>query len=298
VYPLATEALFQKKITVGEPYFNQMALPLGLVMLFLMGVGPMLPWGSADRSVLRTQALIPALAGLATAGICAALGYRGFMPLTAFGLAGFTVVSTLRELLLPARQRMTEQKEDAMTAFFRSATRARRRFGGYVVHLGIVAIVVAVAASSAYKIHTTGTLKAGQTLGLGDFQVRFDGLSEGREPRRSWVGANITILGANGLSVARHDADAPRLNYYERQNDPVGSPMVHEMVVRDLYVSLLAYDAKTGTATFNAWVFPLVGWIWYAIPILVLGTLISLWPQRKQKASLSESAGDALPQGS
>jgi cytochrome c-type biogenesis protein CcmF len=298
VYPLATEALFQKKITVGEPYFNQMALPLGLVMLFLMGVGPMLPWGSADRAVLRSQALVPAAVGLATAGLCAALGFRGFMPLMAFGLAGFTVVSTLRELLLPARQRMAEQKEDAMTAFFRSATRARRRFGGYVVHLGIVAIVVAVAASSAYKVHVSGTVLPGQALALGAYQIRFDGLSEGKEPRRSWVGANITLLGAEGLAVTRHGADAPRLNYYERQNDPVGSPMVHEMVVRDIYVSLLAFDNKTGSATFNAWVFPLVGWIWYAIPILVLGTLIALWPQRKQKASTSESTSDdTAPQG-
>jgi cytochrome c-type biogenesis protein CcmF len=298
VYPLATEALFNKKITVGEPYFNQMALPLGLAMLFLMGVGPMLPWGSADRGVLRSQALIPAAVGLGVVGVCALLGYRGVMPLTAFGLAGFTVVSTLRELLLPARQRMAEQKEGAMTAFIRSATRARRRFGGYVVHLGIVSIVVAVAASGSYKVHTTGTVRPGEALTLGDYQVRFDGLSEGRDPRRSWVAADVTILGPGGVQVTRHGADAPRLNYYERSNDPVGSPMVHEMVVRDIYVSLLAFDGKSGSATFNAWVFPLVGWIWYAIPILVLGTLIALWPQRKQKAAEATSSPGAVAQGS
>jgi cytochrome c-type biogenesis protein CcmF len=89
------------------------------------------------------------------------------------------------------------------------------------------------------------------------------------------------------------------MNYYENRNDPVGSPLVQEMVWRDVYVSLLAFDAKAGTASFNAWVFPLVGWIWYTIPILVLGTLIALWPQRKQKAPAgSEAPSSAVATGS
>jgi cytochrome c-type biogenesis protein CcmF len=283
LYPLITEGLFNKKITVGEPYFNQMALPLGLAMLFLMGVGPMLPWGAADPKVLRQQAIIPGAVGLAVAGGCFALGYRGFMPLLTFGLAGFVTVVTCRELFLPARQRMTEQREGLMTAFVRSATRARRRFGGYVVHLGIVAIIVAIAASSAYKVHVTATLKPGETAKVGDYQVRFDGLGNGKEPYREWVSANLTITSPGGAERRFHGKDAPRMNYYERSTDPIGSPTVSERVLLDVYVSLLAYDAKGGTASFNMWIFPLVGWIWYAIPILVLGTLIALWPQRRTR---------------
>ncbi len=298
VYPLATEALFHKKITVGEPYFNQMALPLSLVMLFLMGVGPMLPWGAPDGKVLRSQALIPGAVALVTAGLCFAAGFRGFMPLTAFGLGGFVVATTLRELLLPARQRMAEQKEDAMTAILRSASRARRRFGGYVVHLGIVAIVMAVAASSSGKVHTTGQLKVGESLPVGAYKVRFDGLSTGKEPRREWVAADVTVIAPDNTEVVHHGLEAPRMNYYERSTDPVGSPMVQGSVVRDVYVSLLAFDAKTQTASFNAWVFPLVGWIWYSIPILVLGTLVALWPQRKQKPSEASAPSGAIAQGS
>ena len=86
------------------------------------------------------------------------------------------------------------------------------------------------------------------------------------------------------------------MNFYERSNDPVGSPSVTEMIVRDVYVSLLSYDVKANTASFNMWIFPLVGWIWYAIPLLVLGTLIALWPQRKQKRAPDEApAADAVP---
>lgn len=337
MYPLITEGLLHKKITVGEPYFNQMALPLGLVMLFLMGVGPMLPWGVADAKTTMNQAIIPGGVGLVTAIICWFLGFHTPMALLAFGLGAFVTVVTLRELFLPARQRMTDQKETFFTALTVSASRANRRFGGYVVHLGIVAIVMAVAASSAGKIHTTGTLQPGQTMPIGNYTVRFDQLEEGDDfaskshlsrggmlrpgvrlaqdwhgltkgttltrenlvrvltdssvkedvliddPYRHWIAANLTIIDQNGTERPFHAHDAPRMNFYARSTDPIGSPTVSERIVRDVYVSLLSYDTKTGAASFNMWVFPLVGWIWYSIPILVLGTLIAIWPQRKKK---------------
>jgi cytochrome c-type biogenesis protein CcmF len=283
LFPLVTEALQNKKISVGEPYFNAMALPLALLMVFLMGVGPMLPWGQADPKVLRQQFLIPSALGLVVVGVCAAFGYRGVLPLAAFGLCTFVTVVTLRELLLPAQQRMTEAKETFGRAFFVSASRARRRFGGYIVHLGIVAVVVAVAASSSYKQHTSATLAKGETLTVGDWKVRYDGATTGKLPHKEYVSANVTLISPTGEQIERHNLDAPRMNYYERSNDPIGSPSVHEMVFKDVYVSLLHVDGKVGTASFNAWVFPLVGWIWYAIPFFVIGALIALWPQRKAK---------------
>ncbi|MEW5738288.1 MAG: cytochrome c-type biogenesis CcmF C-terminal domain-containing protein [Myxococcota bacterium] len=299
VYPLATEAFFAKKITVGEPYFNQMALPLGLGMLFLMGVGPVLPWGAPSKELLQQQLVVPTGSGVVTAGTCFAAGYRGFMPLLAFGLAAFATVVTVRELFLPAKQRMDEQKEALFTALFRSASRARRRFGGYVVHLAIIAAIVGIAASSAYKTHATGTLRPGETMTVGDWKVRFDGLATGKEPHREYVAANISLTGPSGVEIHRHESLAPRMNFYERSNDPIGSPSVSAMFLRDVYVSLLNFDSKAGTASFNAWVFPLVGWIWYVtIPLLVLGSVIALWPQRRQRPAEASAPAPAVAQGS
>ncbi|MFZ5446920.1 MAG: heme lyase CcmF/NrfE family subunit [Myxococcota bacterium] len=290
LYPLITEGLFKKKITVGEPYFNQMALPLGLAMLFLMGVGPMLPWGAADPKVTQRQAIIPSAVGVGVAIFAYLVGFRGWMPLTTFAVAGFVTVVTLRELFLPAQQRMAEQKESLVTALMVSATRANRRFGGYVVHLGIVAIVAAIAASASGKVQLTTTLEPGKAASIGNYQVRFDGLEKGKEAHREWIAANLTIVSPSGTETQYHGLNAPRMNFYERSNDPIGSPLVSERIVRDVYVSLLSYDAKTGSASFNMWLFPLVGWIWYAIPILVLGTLIALWPQRKKAAAAAPNA--------
>ncbi len=311
LFPLVTEALQNKKISVGEPYFNAMALPLGLLMLFLMGVGPMLPWGRADPKVLSQQFFIPGALGLVTlipvliwrysvwvpltgteksfGGLLSAFTRGDVMALASFGLGTFVTVVTLREMFLPAAQRMTEQKESLVTAFVVSASRARRRFGGYVVHLGVVAVIVAVAASSAFKVHATRTLAVGESMDVGDYRVRFDGLSQGKEPHKEWIGANLTVLEPGGKEWQHHATQAPRMNYYERSTDPIGSPMVQEMVWRDVYVSLLSYDGKAKTASFNAWVFPLVGWIWYAIPFFVLGTLIALWPQRKTAPRKAEA---------
>jgi len=283
LFPLVTEALQNKKISVGEPYFNTMALPLGVLMLFLMGVGPMLPWGKADPKVLQQQFLVPAGVGVVITALCAALGYRGFLPLATFGIAGFVTVVTLRELFLPARERMTQAKENFGTAFLVSASRARRRFGGYVVHLGVVAVIVAIAASSSYKQHTSATLAKGETLTVGDWKVRYDGATGGKMPHKEYLSANMTLISPTGELFERHGLDAPRMNYYEMSNDPIGSPSVHEMVLKDVYVALLHIDSKAGTASFNAWVFPLVGWIWYAIPFFVFGTLIALWPQKKSR---------------
>lgn len=292
-FPLIVEAILDKRISVGEPYFNRFAVPGGIAVLSLMGLGPMLPWGAAGLDQLRKQVLAPALVGALTVALCALAGMRGVAPLLTFGLAGFVVTVTLRELFLPARLRMTNRQEAAWTALFRSASRAPRRFGGYLVHLGIVAMIVAIAASSAYKLHSSGTIRQGEALTLGEYQIRFDGLSSGQEPHRAWTSADLTVVGPGGEQVVMAGKDGPRMNFYERSNDPVGSPAVKAELTKDIYVSLLAFEPKERTASFNAWVFPLVGWIWYSLPLLVLGSAIALWPRRRQLEQAQPAAPPA-----
>jgi cytochrome c-type biogenesis protein CcmF len=280
LYPLISEAVRGVRVSVGEPYFNKMAVPGGIMVLFLMGVGPMLPWGSSDPKTVRERFWIPAGVGVAVVGACLLGGLRGFYPLLTFGLAGFVTVITLRELALPVKVRMSERKEGFVTALVGSATKARRRFGGYIVHLGIVMILVAVGASQAYVTHTSGTVRVGQTMKVGEYQVKYLGLASGQEPHRTFVATKVEVTAPNG-SVSEL---APRMNYYERMTDPVGTPAVRTTAKEDLYLSLMAFSEERGTASFNAWVFPLVGWIWWSIPVLVLGTLIALWPARKARA--------------
>jgi cytochrome c-type biogenesis protein CcmF len=293
LYPLISEAVRGVRVSVGEPYFNKMAVPGGIAVLFLMGVGPMLPWGTPDKAAVRRQFIIPASVGLVVTVVCYGLGMRGVYPLLTFGLGGFVTVITLRELVAPVRVRMSERKEGLFTAVVQSASKARRRFGGYVVHLGIVIIIVSVAASSAYVKHTSGTLRIGQAMTLDGYQLKFLGMKEGKEPHRAWLGARIEVTTPGG-EVSEY---LPRMNYYERSTDPIGTPAVRESPKEDLYISLMAFSQEGGTASLNVWVFPLVGWIWYSIPILVLGSLIAMWPSRRRVAVASSApeAGAAAP---
>ncbi|MBZ4416387.1 heme lyase CcmF/NrfE family subunit [Myxococcus sp. RHSTA-1-4] len=293
VYPLVSEAVRGVRVSVGEPYFNKMAVPGGIAVLFLMGVGPMLPWGTPDKATLKRQFIIPAVTGLVVTAACYAAGLRGVYPLLTFGLAGFVTLITLRELVAPVRVRMSERKEGLFTALVTSATKAQRRFGGYVVHLGIVLIIVAVAASSAYVKHTSGTVRKGQSLELDGYQMKYLGLVSGEEPHRTYVAARLEVTSPSGQVSEQR----PRLNYYERSTDPIGTPAVRETAAEDLYISMMAFSEQAGTASFNVWVFPLVGWIWWSIPLLVLGTIIALWPRRKAvlATSAAPEAGAAPP---
>jgi cytochrome c-type biogenesis protein CcmF len=291
VFPLVREAFSGVRVSVGAPYFNRMAIPLGIAILFLMGVGPSLPWGQASRDVWRRQFLVPAAVGLLVLGGCWAAGLRGGAPLTTFALAGFVATVTLRELFLPAWVRMGEKRETPWTSFARSAARARRRTGGYLVHLAVVVVFVAIAASSSYVQHTTGTLAPGETLSLGGYTIRFLGLQEGADPHRRWLAARVEVTSAGG----RTRTLAPRMNFYERSTDPVGSPDVASTAFEDLYLTLLAFGQETpgGTASFNVWTFPLVGWIWWSIPLFVLGALVAAWPQRRRLPTLEGAAAKA-----
>ena len=285
VFPLVREAFSGVRISVGAPYFNRMAVPLGVAILFLMGVGPSLPWGQASAATMRRQFLVPAAVGVAVVLICALAGLKGALTLLTFGLAAFVAVVTLREMALPARVRMREQHEPPIAAFWRSAVRARRRFGGYLVHLGIVLVFVAVAASQSYVVHTTATLTAGQRFTLGSYTVQLRGLKDGIDPHRRWTAAEVEVTDGKG---GRHLL-APRMNFYERSTDPVGSPAIRSAAFEDLYLTLLAFDSTAPSASFNAWIFPMVSWIWWSLPFFVLGALFAAWPDTRR--ARAESAG-------
>lgn len=287
VFPLVSEAVRGVRVSVGEPYFNRMAVPGFIAVLFLMGVGPALPWGRPDRATVRSQLLIPGVAGLAAAALCWAFGLRGFYPLLTFAVAGFALVVTVRELLLPARARMAEKGEAPWVALFRSATRARRRFGGYVVHLGVILVGVAVAASSAYATRTSATIGPGQPAKVGRYELALKGFNEGAEPHRTFVAARVDVKYPNGDVQEIH----PRINYYERSTDPIGTPALLSSAREDLYVNMLAFSKEERTASFNLFVFPLVSWIWLGIPVIFLGCVIAAWPTRKRgRAALAASS--------
>ncbi len=284
LYPLITEAVRDVKVSVGEPYFNKMTLPLMIGILFLMGVGPVLPWGRPDPKAFRKALLGPFLAFAVVVATFGVLGATGAVPfewlsVLAYGLSAFVVYVTFREIAVPVRVRIAEHHEPVLTAFARAALRSRRRFGGYVVHLAVVGVALAIASARPYQRYTQATLTPGSSLQIGDYRLTLDRVEEVLEPNRRSVRAALTVTASDGSTFPM----TPGINYYATSRDPIATPNVHSTLTRDLYMTLMAYEKDGSSATVKAWVFPMVAWLWRSLPILVLGSLFSLWPRRSRR---------------
>lgn len=299
VFPLVTEALQGKQVSVGEPYFNRMAVPLGLLMVFMMGVGPVLPWGKPSLRAVGQSFTIPGSAFVVTVIAAVIFGLREPLTIATFGLCSFALAVTFREMLAPARERAERRGTSVAAALPGSIAGNRRRFGGYVVHLAVIAIVAAVAASQTYKITAEASLQPGESFNVGPYTLTYESAGEHYEgPMGSTKeapprGANWRRVVNAHIAVSRDGKPlgivAPALNFYGNQREPIGTPDVFTIGQRDLYTSLLSVTGDGGRVGIRAFSIPLVVWIWYAIPVMAAGSLIALWPKRRTRDLVAPS---------
>ncbi len=279
MFPLLAEAARGVRVSVGAPFFNMMTLPLCVMLLFLMGVGPGLPWRRASPEQVRSKFMASAMAFVVMAAVILAIGARSIYAVLAFGFAAFALTTNVGEFVTGARARMRAHGENALLALGRLIRGNQRRYGGYVAHIGVVILVVGIAASSTFKAETEATLRPGQTVTLQDVELRFDGLWARQEPQRFVVGADLVLL-RNGRDHARMD---PRMNFYPMSQEPVPTPAVRSRL-RDVYINLMAFERDGSTATFHVILEPLVNWIWFGGIVIGLGAVISLWPMKSKRA--------------
>jgi cytochrome c-type biogenesis protein CcmF len=278
VFPLVVEAVKGARISVGEPYFNRMGVPLGVAVLFLMGIGPALPWGAASgRQALR--ALLPGLAaGAATAAFGFALGARSFWLIATLFVGGYSLEVTLAQIAAPALARLKRGARlvDALVA---PLTQGRRRLGGYAIHAGMAVLLIAVATSSSLKQHAEVSLKAGESSTLGSYRFTFTAAETRIEPHRQSTLAHFDVQ-RDGRHLTQL---APRMNQYFAMREPVGTPDVHSDAREDFYLSVMGVDAQKQTVAVRAFLTPMVVWIWLGAGIAVLGAVLSLWPASRRR---------------
>ena len=287
VFPLLVDAIRNVQMSVGRPYFDRMAVPLGAALLLLMGVGPALPWGSATNEQLR-RALLPPLAGAAvTAVLGLAFGARNPWTLVTLAFAGYTLQVTLREVWLPVGQRMRSHGESVGRALKEGLlAQGRRRLGGYVVHTGFVIIVCAIAVSSTMQVQREMTLRIGESARIGAYTLTFLRAEDVTEPHRQSAVARIAVSrGGRELGVM-----SPRMNQYENQREPIGTPAVRSFLTEDLYLSVMNIDPAGGNLGLLALINPMVAWIWAATGMMALGGLVALVPPRRRDLTVRVGA--------
>jgi cytochrome c-type biogenesis protein CcmF len=274
VFPLVVEATRGVQMSVGRPYFDRMAVPLGVALLFVMGVGPALPWGRATGAQLQRALLWPLLtaAVLAVAGL--ALGARNPWTLLSLFFGGFTAHVTVSELLLPVRQRMRAHGEGVLEAFRQAQLRGRRRFGAYLAHAGATVVFVAIAVSSTMGTSKEIQLQRGQSTTLGAYGLTFVNAQRISEPHRESIRAHVDVT-KNGRALGPL---YPRMNQYENQREPIGTPAVRSSLTEDLYLSIQNIDSDSGTIGLLVLINPMVAWIWIATAVIALGGLVAIVP--------------------
>ena len=270
VFPLVVEAVNGDRISVGRPYFDRMTMPVMLALLFLMAVAPALPWRKASGELLRHRLLWPAWAGTLTVVACVVFGVRGLGALIAFGLGAFAAAAALRQLVLSTRR----QGWRGLVG---------RANGGMVVHLGVIVMAVAVAASSAYSHRAEFRLSPGESRRLAGHTVTYLGSDTVDYPNRRAVEARVRV---DGKRVYR-----PALSTYPFASQAIGTPSVRTSARDDVYLTLVAAPrASGGTAVIAVLVKPLVVWLWIGGGLMALGTLMAALPGRRRRPTAPVSA--------
>jgi cytochrome c-type biogenesis protein CcmF len=260
VFPLLIEATTGERITVGEPFFDRMSLPIGLTLLFLMAVAPVLPWRKASTETLSVRLHWPAWLGAASLVVAIAAGARGFAPLLAFGLGGFAAGAALRQVVLATRR----QGWRGLVG---------RANGGMIVHLGVVLVGVALAASQSYATERELTLEQGEVATVAGHTVELVGDEIDETPQRTEARALVRVDGGQVY--------APTLQRLQNGSQTIGTPSVRTGLFEDVYLALTSAP-QDGTVGLRVIVQPLVLWLWVGGGLIFGGTFLAAFPGRRR----------------
>ena len=275
VYPLISRLTNDEEITVARPFYDQVNGPLMLGLVFLMGVGPLIPWRKAGMASLRRSLLPPVVGGLLTVGILAALGLHKDYALIAFGLATFVTTGILMEWFRGTRSRHLNSGENYAAAFCRLITANRPRYGGYIVHLSVVMVTLGIVGTSFFGVQRDVVLSIGESTTINDYELVYLGTVEVPKSNRTEFTSTVQVFRDGELL----DTLRTKRDFYPSFNMAATAAAIRSTPVEDLYV-VPSENLPDGSVGFRVLVNPLIWWMWVAGPVMVLGTVIALWPQK------------------
>jgi cytochrome c-type biogenesis protein CcmF len=307
LFPILSEAVRGTKITVGPPFFNKVNVPLGLLLLALTGIGPLIAWRRASTANLKRQFTVPVAVGLLAGAALFAAGMRDFYVLVALILAGFVVGTLAQEFARGTSARHRMYHESYPLALVRLVAKNRRRYGGYIVHLGMVIYFVAFT-GMVFKRDREATLKPGESVEVQSpfghvYRFTHVGVSQYEALNRHVTAATVEVM-KDGRKTGLMTSE--KRQHVDSFGNPTFEPST-EVAIRsglqeDVYIVFAGAVNGTEEAVYRFTINPLVWWVWYGGIVLVLGGLITMWPgggptgptvQRAQAGYEAQLAGSA-----
>jgi cytochrome c-type biogenesis protein CcmF len=283
LFPIISEAVRGTKITVGPPFFNRVNVPLGLFLVLLTGIGPLIAWRKASVQNLRRQFILPVVTGLVTGALLVAMGIRDTYALIAWALAGFVIGTVGQEFFRGVRARHRMHGEPVLVALGRLIGRNRRRYGGYIVHIGIITYIIAFA-GMAFKVTREVTLSPGESTEIRSpyghtYRLSHLGVSQYQNANR-FVSAAALEIQRDGTGIGRITSEKRQhVDSFGRKTfEPSTEVGIRSTLQEDRYVVYAGSVGGTDRATYAISINPLVVWVWIGAAILIAGGLITMWP--------------------
>jgi cytochrome c-type biogenesis protein CcmF len=277
LFPMISEVVTGNQISVAAPFFNQVNGPIFLALILLIGVCTLIGWRRASLENLLRNFTRPLIATAIALVVLFAAGIRDGYGLIAYGSAAFVLSALALEFYRGVVARRRQYSENPGAALFNLVAKNRRRYGGYIVHVGIVLAAIGIAGSSFYQTQTQQNLSPGQSVSLGSYTVRFDGLKMTAADNRQAVSAPVSVF-ENGVQVGTL---APEKDYYPASQQWQTEVSVRSSLREDLYL-ILAGWGDDQSATIKVIINPLVDWLWIGFGVFIAGTLIAMWPDPRE----------------
>jgi cytochrome c-type biogenesis protein CcmF len=278
MFPLLSEAFSGSKVSIGAPFFNQVNGPIFLAVILLAGICTLIGWRKASTRNLIRNFLWPFVVALVLAIILFVFGVREVTALVAFPLCLFVLLTIFFEWFRGTRSRRQIKSENYIQAFLKLIWSNRPRYGGYIVHLGIIILAMGIIGSSVYDVEADTVLLPGESMTINEYSLTYENLDYYTTPSREVVVAKLTVS-SNGKELT---SLRPEKIFHYSYQQPVTEVAIRSTLVEDLYVILVSWD-ESGAAAFKVLVNPLVIWIWIGGTVVVLGGLIAFWPERRAK---------------
>ncbi len=263
VYPLLVEAIQNRKIVVGSPYFDQLGKPIGIALLFMMAIAPALPWRKASTEVLSKRLFWPAWGGVLAMAVALFVGADGITPIIAYGLAGFAAAAAIRQLILASRRQ-------GIRGFLGRAN------GGMIVHLGVILVAVGLVSSNSYSRQQTFDIKANSTVTFSGHTFTYTGIEKFDQAQRFGTKALISVDG---------HIYAPATTTYKSVGQTVPTPSVKTGLTEDIY--LVLEDPKPASAAdpirLTVAIKPMIAWLWIGGLTMAFGTVLAAFPGKRRR---------------